>query len=460
MLNLNFNRRGFIKYGLAGLGTLMVPRFSFGSFTADEPHFFLQIFISGGADSSYLFDARPFEMTAAKLMQNYNSKEPMKFTGANGTSAYAPDHTQSLLKHFDRFSILNGVHMAMTFDGHGQNTDQFFTGSPFGGESFVPHLNLERSNHQRTPVDCIRSGSMFSNTTNDGGTVPLTPESTGPLVKMLNNLPTDDGDPELNTLMDDRLKANAAGNGRFSETSKMMMDAIAQMPNLHQQLKKINPSDPNQEPDARFVKFLNDLFQSKIAQSAILVVEQNQTTIFDTHDAMSAQVQPKLFGTISDRFAKIFSAMRETAYDSQRSMLDVTTIVVSSEFSRTMRQENVAIDQTGTDHNPYTNSMIIGGKGIVPGCIFGESDYAVSTEVLSGAHKQLDAKGLRLMGRPFDMNTGRVRSDLPMTYAMTDYLNVDSVINTIYECFGMPSTMHRIPVRNGPPAPILKALLA
>lgn len=438
----------------------MIPRFSLGMLSSQDPHFYLQIFLDGGADSSYLFDARPMEMTTANLMQNYNAEEPMMIMGSNGTTAYTPNYNKSLLTHFDRFSILNGVHMAMTFDGHGQNADQLFTGSPFGGESFIPHLNMERSNHRRTPVDCIRSGFMFSNVTNDGSTVPLNPESTGPLVKLLNDLPKDSGDPELNTFINERIQANAAGQGRFSLTTRAMMDAIEQMPNLHQQLEKIPPPDAQAEGDTKFVQFLNGLFQNKVAQSAVLIVSSSNNQGFDNHDAAGAKNQPAAFAQLSERLKQFFDAMKATPFDSTNSLLDVTTVMISSEFTRTMRQDGSPITETGTDHNPFTNSLIIGGKGIRAGQIFGASDFAVSTEALSGAHKQLDPKNLRLMGRPFDFNGMIPRTDLPSAYVATDYLNVDSVVNTIYECFGIPSTMHRLQDRNGPPAPLLKTLLS
>ena len=55
----------------------------------------------------------------------------------------------------DRFSVLNGVYMTPSFDGHLQNMNFLFTGNPFGGDSFVPHLNLAETGRQPGSLDAI-----------------------------------------------------------------------------------------------------------------------------------------------------------------------------------------------------------------------------------------------------------------------------------------------------------------
>ncbi|MGE0616693.1 MAG: DUF1501 domain-containing protein, partial [Bacteriovoracia bacterium] len=141
------------------------------------------------------------------------------------------------------------------------------------------------------------------------------------------------------------------------------------------------------------------------------------------------------------------------------SLLDVTTIMVSSEFGRTMRQEGLAIDKTGTDHNPLTNTILLGGKGIRGGCVFGASDFQTPDEKLSPIHQSFDPQKLKLMGRPFDFTSMSARDDLPKTYKASDYLGMSSVANTVYALFGVPEKYHRLLARNEPPAPILSKLL-
>lgn len=133
-------RRDFLKVSALSCGTLLIPRWAFSEPQGD-PHFFLQIYVAGGCDASYLFDGRPLAMTQAGLIQNYLGKEPDVWTGANGGATWASPLVQPLKPYFDRFSVVNGVLMSTSFDGHLQNLNDYFTGSAFGGDSFIPFLN-------------------------------------------------------------------------------------------------------------------------------------------------------------------------------------------------------------------------------------------------------------------------------------------------------------------------------
>ena len=61
------SRRRVLTLGLAGAGTLVFPGTTVleAAEPVPEPHFFLLIVMNGGADPSYMFDARPLAMTAA-----------------------------------------------------------------------------------------------------------------------------------------------------------------------------------------------------------------------------------------------------------------------------------------------------------------------------------------------------------------------------------------------------------
>ena len=75
------------------------PRTSFPSRAqpSADPHFFLLVVLNGGADSSYMFDARPLSMTKAGKIQNYLGKEPDPWIGKNGVTTLAT----SLIKPLD-----------------------------------------------------------------------------------------------------------------------------------------------------------------------------------------------------------------------------------------------------------------------------------------------------------------------------------------------------------------------
>ena len=82
--------------------------------------------------------------------------------------------------------------------------------------------------------------------------------------------------------------------------------------------------------------------------------------------------QPKLFADAIGRIAALLKGLNDTPFDAKRSMFDVTTVMVASEFGRTMRALDMPIDQTGTNHNQFSNSILIGGKGIRAGMVIGE----------------------------------------------------------------------------------------
>src|SRR5262249_55995455 len=73
------SRRDFLKFSLGGTGTLFLPKASLlqAATPHDEPHFFLMIVLNGGADSSYMFDARPPSMTQAGQNPNYPDPAPV-----------------------------------------------------------------------------------------------------------------------------------------------------------------------------------------------------------------------------------------------------------------------------------------------------------------------------------------------------------------------------------------------
>src|SRR5215468_11958605 len=103
-------RRDILRISLAGAGTLILPGAGLLPAAAqvpEEPHFFLMIVLNGGADSSYMFDARPMSMTAAGKIQNYLRQEPSPWAGRNGTGTLATSLIKPLIPFRDRFSVLN-----------------------------------------------------------------------------------------------------------------------------------------------------------------------------------------------------------------------------------------------------------------------------------------------------------------------------------------------------------------
>lgn len=95
---------------------------------------------------------------------------------------------------------------------------------------------------------------------------------------------------------------------------------------------------------------------------------------------------------------------------------DVTTFLISTEFGRTNKQSSQPVTATGTDHNPFNNLCLLGGKGIAKNKLVGASDLHSSQEILSGAHLSLDKSKLKCFGRPFNFDSQEVDSRLPLAY--------------------------------------------
>lgn len=313
---------------------------------------------------------------------------------------------------------------------------------------------------QSKPLDGLISGFILAELQNLGKTVPLGVDSAANLIPRLKQLPSLDlKDPVLAQLKG-RMEANGQGLGRFAKGSSDMAEAFSQMPELASALAKVDTSAANKEgltDEEKFLHLAAGIFRSGVAKTAILVLSTDQAV--DTHDEGGAKASPALAQAVVGKLDKIFKAMGDIEFGPGQSLWDVTTLMFGSEFGRTMRQSGKPIDNTGTDHNPLNNSFLIGGKGVKSNLVIGASDFKTADEELSGAHLSKDKESMKTVGRPFDFQTQSSREDKPAEFKADDYLNVASVVNTIYHLYGVSSEHYRSLSRNGSSAPILTALL-
>src|SRR6188472_231288 len=123
-LSRDFDRRRFLKFSLGAMGSVLLPLHPAAVFAdepAADPRFFMMILFPNGMDPTYLFDARPLEMTQAGKIQNYIGAEPEPWLTDGAEPQLSTRLTAPLRPFKDRFSILNGVLMAQGFEGHDQN---------------------------------------------------------------------------------------------------------------------------------------------------------------------------------------------------------------------------------------------------------------------------------------------------------------------------------------------------
>lgn len=437
--------------------------------TDQSQHYLLHVFIPNGLDASYLFDARPRALTAAGKIQNYFLKvdpnyEPVIWTGSNGARTLASKIANEILGPFkDRFSILNGVIMSTDFDGHGQNQNFAITGNALGGESYLPHLN---NVGMATPLDYVQIGLMSTEVTNSANSFAM--ESSAAAIraaKAITSVHSGPAEQAATAILDQRLTALSSGRGEFSRGVNSMRDGLTGSVELGKALAGAMDVTPVEDELTNRLNTLGRYFMSGVTRSALLVVSENEAV--DTHDAGSASKQPETYRRIIDSIAKIFDFLTNTPLraDPTKSLLDVTTVLVSSEFSRTLRQVNKPMDATGTDHNPLNNGILIAGKGIKPGLVIGASDLerldANGNFIdVSDAHRSFDLGLYKAMGKPFDFSRSLALDTLPAVYDPHQYLTMSSVINTIYYAFGVDKKHYRAFDRGGTDiAPVVAGLL-
>ncbi|MGE3975233.1 MAG: DUF1501 domain-containing protein [Bdellovibrionales bacterium] len=454
----NLQRRDFLKLVLAGGSQLLFPisGFSYANAATSEPHFFIQMILLGGLDINYLFDARPLSMTQANLIQNYLNEEPTPWQGSNGVSTLASSLTQPLKTFQNDFTLLNGVFMAPSFDGHEQNLNYLLTGNPFGGDGFIPHLN---QNSQSRPIDGIQAGRLYSSPTNSANIVPMDYASlVGVVAKLQSGQIINQQQPIWRHITERFLNSSEGTNGgRFTQSSQLLGRSLGISADLEKTLKQLKLNEETNKDPHSFFHLAGALFKSHVSRSAIYIPEFKIQ--MDCHDAPSAKKHPALVKEVVSQIISMIQYLKSTPYDATRSLYDVTTFMVTSEFARTLRQPNTAIDNTGTDHNNLTNTVLMGGKGIRTGQVIGASDFQTKDWEISKAHLQLDSSKLKIMAQPFDFTTSKVRTDLPEFFDMKDYVSINSVVNSVYQLFGVSKTKYRTNDRSGASSPVLSALL-
>jgi len=455
-----FSRRDMMRLAATAAGTLLLPQAGAAALADpdEDPHFFLLILLEGGADPSYMFDARPLSMTRAGKIQNYLGEEPGVWKGSNGVETLATRLVAPLRPFCDRFSVLNGVYMTPSFDGHLQNMNFLFSGSPFGGDSFIPHLNSAETGRPPGSLDAVvPTAPMFINVNNHSAVVPLEPNSLEQLAERMREAEPPHPDDPIGRFIRSRLTAaGALGEGRMAAGARLMLSSLDQAPDVHRKLAALQAPRSDLAPEAQAVALIAECFRLALSRSAIYVLREH----FDVHDADQARLQPTLFADAVLKIAGLFRALVDTPFDAKRSMLEVTTVMVASEFGRTMRAPGLPVTATGTNHNQFANSVLLGGKGIRSGLVIGASDLPDEKALPSKAHLAMDPVLEKVMGRPIDFATLRVRPDQPNGFAIESHLTISSVVNTIYAMFRVPQSHYRSSGRNLPQAPVLNGLLA
>jgi hypothetical protein len=483
---MSLSRRSLLLFGAAAGAAGLVSRLPIARAAESRPHFLLSIHIQPGVDWTYLFDARLPKLTEKNLQQNYLFANDTATTGlmpdaftedkilartmrterTGSTALRSPLVEQLWAAHKDCFSIVNGVYMLRDNAGHGENSAYLLGNTAAGGAPIYPPTVGKFLGG--TPLDAILMRNLLQivpSPSNLAGSAELSLGEIGALAGTLTTGPQiDESSPTWRYIVG-RAEANAVSGGQFAAGSGNLARALGRAKATGAAFASITPPPPGQATLADAVAAALTFFGSGVTRVVTIVHDE----LCDTHDRASAQKQPETYTTIAADLKRSLDLLKTTMFVDARGIatpfIDLVTFVISSEFGRTTRSlsfpAGATVGSTATDHNNLTNSALVGGKGITPGLVVGESDLRACDDdghylEVSGAHLQKNRGLNQVMGRPFDFETQRTRTDLPDAWRESDYICMPSVTNTILDVFDIPEA-DRFKL-GGRAAPILSVL--
>ena len=462
----NLNRRSVVKLGASGAAFLASGKV----FAAGDAHFFIQVHMELGADSQYLFDARPLAMKQQKIIQNYTNEDAKPWVGTNGETAYTYSTMDPLLPVKDYFSVVHGIHTLVDSVVHQQNVNTLMANNAFGGNWFGPGMVASEPGNAGVPLSFIQMGTMFEVAFKNAGEGIILGQgligTANPFLNLSSARIAGTSTDASADFVRARLKGLSQGNGLFSTGVNGMLrgfDAVAPLEAALKQADAAGSAASAATDGTATSKFKRDVattlnfFKGSVTRTALIVYEpvdpaSGGISPFDAHAVSTAKAQPKIFKDFAQELKDLIDLLRATPFDAERSFFDVTTVMVDTDFSRTLVSDSdrnngsIDIDNTGSDHNPLTNTILLAGKGIKGGLVLGGTDLAsvAAYAAPSGAHLQKDPSKNRLMGQVYDFGTHKiVPSAMPVTYKAADYINTASVVNTVFKLFGVSTNDFR-----------------
>lgn len=148
------------------------------------------------------------------------------------------------------------------------------------------------------------------------------------------------------------------------ETRQNLAKIFAQQPKLQEMAK------PDELPIANAIALA---FLSQLTRTAHIQIGSRTGFTLDTHSNHKARhgaAQADCWAQVMD----IVNILKSIAnVDGQRSLFDETLVVVTSEFSRETALNGSSVENSGKEHNGYTNSFLLMGGGVNGGFSVGES---------------------------------------------------------------------------------------
>lgn len=327
-------RRNFLQSALGLLSYQLLPSISLGQ--GLRPHNLLFLELEGGWDTSlatdpWLSDRRPDEKS---YFIEYTTNELIPFQNSFVGPAMKP-----LQAYFDRLTIINGIYISANDNGHEAAKIYMESGN---GQGEYPHLATEADLYKfKSPMGTAAGVSVYRGPTNRA---ILDVES----VRQAKAIKT--------------LHSVAIENQKSTDLTV----ALSNLEQHREAIEKFNKSVSGQGQNLADLDVVISLFKSGLCRTAVLRPRMDPDVSLDTHAQHENAHKTALEGLLG-RVSQILDRLKETpsSYEQGQSLLDETTVVIFSEFTRTPALNS----SRGKDHNPQSNSLMILGPQFRPGKI-------------------------------------------------------------------------------------------
>lgn len=361
------NRRDFLQLLATLSATSALPAWpriarAASSINPATARYFVLLRASGGWDVTLSIDPKVHANGSSQsdMFIEYAPDKIVDLGGVKIAPAAAP-----LAKYAGEFSVVNGVIMGTSDQGHSSGLEFVSSGN---GEGKAPYLPVELA-------AATQAGSL--------GVVFHGQTKTLDRKTMVSSIASVQSFKDMMDLADlEGYIASAAVNEEFTRAQKALIEDRVRVLDLIERLKKTTQG-------GEYTEFAAATLAAAFASGTSLhgqidIYASGQLDTHSNHTGTHLTTLTKYHESI----AKIFDVFKQTPVGtSGQSLFDRTIFMVVSEFARTP-----ALNASkGKDHNPLTNSILLAGGGIKGGQVIGESHLVQAAKSKSGisAHAAL-----------------------------------------------------------------------
>jgi hypothetical protein len=368
------DRRGFLCFGLAGLGALLAPRVARAGGGGRK---LLVYFNSGGWDPTFVFDPH----FGSSRVQGDPDSTAATAGGIDFADAASRPSVRGFFEtHGAATAVINGIGVSSI--SHSQCTRLILTGSRSADAADLPALLAARLGPDLAMPCLVVSGPRYPGTLGRY-MVPLshtlTATAQGQLPEGI------DYDPDAEALIRAFLRdeaerlAGADDDGLYGQ----YRDGLLRQEQLSEGGLSV-PAEPTFEDG--LASAITALSQGDSA-SVILQGDLPDLTTWDTHSDNQLK-QDAAFEHTFERLTDLVGRLEQTSGVDGQSLLSQTTVLVLSEMGRTPLYNGTL----GKDHWPVTSAMLI-GAGVAGGQVVGATDDGLAAARIDPSSGAASASG-------------------------------------------------------------------